>query len=163
MRPPALLAGACLALALCACNAEPPAATPIAAAAAPDDVRTDVAAPSPAGRYRMADTHQGTLTLVDEGAGYWRVSLHGGSAAGDGAAAAADCEIQARGTLRDGRIDAAVVPFDGELMSVSQADLDRQPATVTVALDGELADVATDFALCGIGAELSGRYRRNDN
>ncbi len=134
----------------------PPTSAPIAAldvaAATPD---------TPAGRYAKVGERTGMLTLDDTGSG-WRIALQGGGAAADGAAAAADCDLQAQGTLREGRIAASVVPFETERMSVTEADLAAQPARVLVTLDGDSAIVETDFALCGLGADLSGHYARSD-
>lgn len=108
----------------------------------------------------MAGARVGTLELGDAGDGDWTVRLQGGGAPADGAGIAADCEVHARGALEGDRIEANVVPFDSALMSVTTADLERQPATVTITLDDEAAVVETDFALCAMHADLNGRYLR---
>lgn len=141
--------------------AVPEPAAPVAVAASePAAPEAPEPAASPAGDYAMTGERIGTLELRETGDGLWAVRLQGGGAPADGAGVAADCEVQARGPLQDGRIAAEVVPFETALMSVTAADLERQPARVTVTLDGEAADVATDFALCALHADLDGRYTR---
>jgi hypothetical protein len=107
----------------------------------------------------MRDDRRADLTLTPTAAG-WRISLKGGSSSADGAGAAADCELEAEGPLRDQTIAAQVVPFEGTDLSVSAQDLAAHPAHVTVKLTPEGATVTTDFAGCGVGADLSGRYVR---
>lgn len=160
MHVSARLIGACLALALAACQAAPD--TPAvgdarAAGPAPRDFAPD--APSPAGRYTATGPAPTTLDLTTAPDGEWHIALRGG-AVPNGAATAADCELQARGPLSGGRIDAAVVPFEGELISVTEADLADAPARVAVVLDGDTATVETDYAGCGMGAGFDGAYRR---
>lgn len=128
-----------------AANAEP-------ASARPDPAR------SPAGRYVLSGARRGVLTLAQKD-GVWKVSLAGG-VADDGAATAADCQLEAEGPLKDGRIEARVVPFEAGNTAVSAADLAARPAGARITLDGEAAIVTTDFNGCGVGADLSGRYVR---
>lgn len=156
------LASVCLLLTVTACQAEAPA--PVSAPAATDPApaatppaTTPVA--SPAGRYEATSPAPGTLTLSDAGDGQWHVALRGG-AVPDGASTAADCELEARGPLAEGRISADVVPFEGTLMSLTEADVAREPATVSIVLDGDLATVTTDYAQCAMGADLAGTYTR---
>ena len=131
---------------------------PLLAACAQDGaaqpVQSDVA-----GTWTLEGPRTGTMTLARAG-DHWDVVIVAGGDPVDGAGVAADCEAHARGTLRDGRIDAAVVPFESDIMSVSAADLEASPARVSVEFDGDTARVRTDFAGCGIGAELGGIYRR---
>jgi hypothetical protein len=157
--PPRLFPLFALALALAGC--ERPAA---AVASPPPDAVAGSApekasAPSPAGTYAMQGDRRATLTLAPAGTG-WRVALKGGSSAADGAAAAADCEIQAEGPLNGQTIDAKVVPFEGVDLSVSAQDLAARPASVKVDVTPQGAIVSTDFQGCGVGANLSGRYAR---
>ncbi|GGL11096.1 hypothetical protein GCM10010983_05300 [Caulobacter rhizosphaerae] len=159
--PPRLFPLLVLALALAGC--ERPAA---AVASPPPDAAAGSAprqAPNakalPAGTYAMQGDRRATLTLApadDE----WRVSLKGGASAADGAAAAADCEIEAQGPLNGQTIEARVVPFEGTDLSVSAQDLAARPAGVKVHLGPQGAIVSTDFQGCGVGADLSGRYAR---
>ncbi|MGR4862151.1 hypothetical protein [Caulobacter sp. LARHSG274] len=109
----------------------------------------------------MRDGRRADLILAPNATG-WRVSLKGGASSADGAGAAADCELQAEGPLHGQTITANVVPFEGTDLSVSAQDLAARPAHVTVSLASASATVATDFAGCGVGANLSGRYVRAD-
>ncbi len=152
LAPPTLIA---LALAFAGC--ERPAAAvpplPMAAAGTADAEKT-----SAAGTYVMSGQRRGRLVLTSRGE-VWRISLSGGASA-DGAATAADCQLEAEGALKDGRIDARVVPFDGTNTTLTTADLAARPATAHVELKAETATVTTDFQGCGAGADLSGRYVR---
>ncbi|MEN5117988.1 hypothetical protein ABE488_11745 [Luteimonas sp. TWI662] len=163
-----LIGVTCLALALSACSqaAAPPDEGSSGAApsrgAAHDAGQPASEHPERAGRYVLRGAHAADLELAPAAAGaHWEVVLRGGGAAADGAAVAADCELHARGPLRDDRIDADVVPFEGELMSVTAEDLKRAPASVTVRFDGPSVVVQTDAALCGNGADFNGRYQRS--
>ncbi|KSB89756.1 hypothetical protein AS593_01650 [Caulobacter vibrioides] len=118
----------------------------------------DATTQGPAGRYVMGGQRRGVLTLTPNGE-TWRVSLSGGVLA-DGAATAADCELEAEGVLRNGRIEAKVVPFEGTNISLGAAELAARPAKAEVILNAEAAIVSTDFQGCGVGADLSGRYAR---
>lgn len=164
MRRSLRLAGACLVIAVAACQAAAPdpATTPttVEPMTSATPATTSVAsAASPAGRYEATSPAPATLALSDAGDGQWHIALRGG-AVPNGAATAADCELEARGPLADGRIAADVVPFEGTLNSLTEADLAREPATVTIVLNGDIATVETDYAQCAMGADLAGTYRR---
>lgn len=146
--PPTLIA---LALAVAGCERPAAADPPLPMAAAGT-------AQGPAGKYVMSGQRRGLLTLTPKG-DLWRVSLSGG-ALSDGAATAADCELEAEGPLKDGRIEARVVPFEGTNIDLTAADLAARPAKAQVTLNAETASVSTDFQGCGVGADLSGRYVR---
>lgn len=160
------LASVCLVLTVTACQAEAPAQSSAPAAMDPAPATAPAATPpattpvaSPAGRYEATSPAPGMLTLSDAGDGQWHVALRGG-AVPDGASTAADCELEARGPLAEGRITADVVPFEGTLMSLTEADVAREPATVSIVLNGDLATVTTDYAHCAMGADLAGTYTR---
>lgn len=150
--PPTLIA---LALAVAGCE-RPAAADPPLPMAAAGTAKTS--ARGPAGTYVMSGERRGQLILTPRGE-TWRISLSGG-APSDGAATAADCELEAEGALSNGRIEAKVVPFEGANISLSAADLAARPARAEVILNAEAAIVSTDFQGCGVGADLSGRYVR---
>ena len=159
--PSRLLPLFALALALAGCErpAAAVASPPPDAAAGSAPAQASDAVASPAGTYAMQGDRHATLTLAPAGDG-WHVSLKGGSSAADGAAAAADCEIEAKGPLNGRTIDAKVVPFEGADLSVTAQDLAARPAGVKVDVDPREALVSTDFQGCGVGADLSGRYVR---
>jgi hypothetical protein len=149
-----------LALALAGCERPAAAvASPPPDAAAGSALAKVSSVASPAGTYALQGDRRATLTLVPAPSG-WRVSLKGGSSAFDGAAAAADCEIEAEGPLNGETIDAKVVPFEGTNLSVSPQDLAAHPAGVKVDVDPRSAIVSTDFQGCGVGANVSGHYVR---
>lgn len=149
-----------LALVLAGCERPAAAVAPPSPAAA-GTAQAKAASPTPAGVYTLRGDRRAVLTLAPVAAG-WRVSLKGGSNPAGGAAAAADCEVEAEGPLRDQTITAKVVPFEGDNIAVSAQDLAARPARVTVGLTSGSAAVTTDFQGCGVGADLSGRYERAD-
>ena len=152
-----------LTLLLAACSEAPVGASPPFAktpAAPALDTSAAASEASPAGDYAMSGARVGTLELREADDGEWTIRLQGGGAPADGAGIAADCEVHARGSRLGDRIDAAVVPFDSALMSVTAADLERQPARMRVVLEADAAVVETDFALCAMHADLDGRYTR---
>ena len=148
-------------LALVSAGCERPAAVvdPPPSDAAAGSAPEKTTAASPAGTYAMQGDRRATLILAPAGSG-WSISLKGGSSATDGAAAAADCEIEAEGPLNGQTIDAKVVPFAGTNLSVSAQDLTARPAGVKVDIAPQGAIVSTDFQGCGVGAVLAGRYIR---
>lgn len=119
---------------------------------------------SGAALFERQDPAFATMTLSREGED-WRLSIR---AAGlpDGAATAADCEIVAIGTQdADDLITAHVVPFEGELVSLTEEDIGPDDLTIAVQIGPEGA-FATDHGaaakLCGMGSEISGFYQRVD-
>lgn len=117
------------------------------------------ATPAIAGAYRMEGARVGDLTL-EEAANGWRIRLRGGVPTDMGAATPADCELQAEGPLAGNQIDGAVVPFEGDINSITAQDLQGQTYTVTVRISGGTASVTTNYDGCGMGADLSGDYKR---
>lgn len=113
----------------------------------------------PAGIWQLEGARQGTLELARQG-GEWDVSVVAGGDPADGPGVAADCEVRARGPLREGRIEAPVVPFESDINSVSAADLEAEPAQVRVEFDGDVARVSSDYRGCGLGGGVHGTYRR---
>lgn len=165
MRGSTCLTGACLALLLAACQGASTAAPTQAATASAADAVAPAAHPAngvdpPAGRYSALGPAHATLEISEAADGHWQLALRGG-ALPDGGATAADCELQARGALETGRIDATVVPFEGLLMSVTEADLAAAPSRVTVTLDGARASVDADTGLCPMGTTFDGDYQRS--
>lgn len=120
---------------------------------------TPAATPAIAGAYRMEGPRLGDLTL-EEAADGWKIRLRGGVPTDMGAATPADCELQAQGPLIGDRIDGAVMPFEGDINSISAEDLQGHAYAVTVRISAGTARVATNYDGCGMGADLSGDYRR---
>ena len=117
------------------------------------------ATPAIAGAYRMEGARVGDLTLEEATSG-WKIRLRGGVPTDMGAATPADCELQAEGSLAGDQIDGAVVPFEGDINSITAQDLQGHTYAVTVRISGGTASVTTNYDGCGMGADLSGDYRR---
>lgn len=123
------------------------------------EVSSPVASPVIAGAYRMEGARIGDLTLEQAPSG-WKIHLRGGVPTDMGASTPADCELQAEGSLAGDQINGAVVPFEGDISSVTAQDLQGHAYVVTVRISGETASVTTDYDGCGMGADLNGDYRR---
>lgn len=114
---------------------------------------------TPVGPFTRTEPSNGELNLRREGDN-WRVFLVAGGIP-NGAATAADCELQAVGPRNGDRIEAKVVPFEGELGSISAEDLDGTTIPVTVTLSGNTATVDAQEAtvsLCPMNSDIGGRY-----
>jgi hypothetical protein len=107
---------------------------------------------------------QATMTLAEEGEA-WRVTFNAGGIP-NGAATAADCELEALGSQDlDGVISARVVPFDGELSSVSAADIAGDNSSIEVSVGPEgafVTDSGASARYCGLGSHIDGFYQRAD-
>jgi hypothetical protein len=112
-----------------------------------------------AGVYRMEGARVGRLTLAPVGDD-WSIRLLGGVPTDMGAATPADCELRAEGPMAEGRIDGAVVPFEGDVNSITAQDLEGRSYRVEVHVAGGIARVSTDYDGCGMGADLNGEYQR---
>ena len=102
------------------------------------------------------------MTLNREG-GVWRIALRAGGLP-NGAATAADCELQALGP-QDAQdvIAARVVPFEGELNTMTAADIGAGAPVIQVRVGPEGAFVQDSGAaarFCGMGSDVDGFYRR---
>ncbi|MFN6981236.1 MAG: hypothetical protein ACK4NU_04850 [Brevundimonas sp.] len=156
---------AVLVIGLAACG-QPAAADRQASESSTDIATTTPAAalvqaatPAIAGAYRMEGARVGDLTLEEVASG-WKIRLRGGVPTDMGAATPADCELQAEGPLVGDRIEGAVVPFEGYINSISAEDLQGHTYDVTVRISGGTASVTTNYDGCGMGADLSGDYKR---
>ena len=114
--------------------------------------------------FERTEPSLGTLTLTEEGEG-WRIALRVGGIP-NGAATAADCELEAVGPQdRDGVISARVVPFEGELNSIRAEDIRGDDPAIEVSVGPEGAFVTDNGAstrYCGFGSDIDGFYRRAD-
>lgn len=103
-----------------------------------------------------------TMTLTREGA-VWRVALRAGGVP-NGAATAADCELQVVGPQDSEDVIAArLIPFEGAINTIAAADIGADAPIVQVRVGPEGAfvddsDAAARF--CGMGADVNGFYRR---
>lgn len=114
--------------------------------------------------FERTEPALGTMTLTEEGEG-WRIALRVGGTPNE-AATAADCELEAVGPQdRDGVISARVVPFEGELNSISAEDIAGDDPAIEVSVGPEgafVTDNGTSTRYCGFGSDIDGFYRRAD-
>lgn len=114
--------------------------------------------------FERTEPSLGTMTLTEEGEG-WRIALRVGGIPNE-AATAADCELEAVGPQdRDGVISARVVPFEGELNTISAEDIRGDDTAIEVSVGPEGAFVTDNGAntrYCGFGSDINGFYRRAD-
>lgn len=102
------------------------------------------------------------MTLSRDGEA-WRVGFRAGGLP-NGAATAADCELQAVGP-QDGEdvITARIVPFEGDINTILATDIGADASVITVRVGPEGAFVSDDGAaarFCGLGSDIEGFYRR---
>ncbi|MEN5115665.1 hypothetical protein ABE453_16785 [Brevundimonas diminuta] len=156
-------------LGLTACSPSPDSAPNekpvVEASQAAPRVMTDTA---PAGvaaddaLFKRDEPADATMTLNRESAG-WRVAFRAGGVP-NGAATAADCELQAVGLQdREDVIAARVVPFEGELNVITAADIGADAPVIQVRMGPEGAFVQDGGAaarFCGMGSDIDGFYRR---
>ncbi|MBF0679765.1 MAG: hypothetical protein IR164_12605 [Devosia sp.] len=114
--------------------------------------------------FERNDPAFATLSLSREG-DVWRLAFR---AAGlpNGAATAADCEIVAHGAQdADDLITASVIPFEGELTSVTADDIGTEPLIIKIQMGPEgafITDAGAAARLCGMGSDIDGFYSRID-
>lgn len=117
---------------------------------------------NPAGTYARTEPNGGTLVISPEGKNMWRLSVIAGGIP-NGVATAADCELEAVGALLDGKIAAKLVPFEGEIGSMSEADIGDNPGTITATIKGDTVTLEEDNASskhCGLNSFLGGDYKK---
>ena len=102
----------------------------------------------------------GELRLSGLGA-RWTIKLDG-SSPDEAGATAGDCSLVAVGTLAAGDFQGAVVPFETDTQSVTQADLADRSHRVSalISKDRVVVSKADVFGICGLGADLTGEYRK---
>ena len=102
------------------------------------------------------------MALTRAGAA-WRIVFRAGGVP-NGAATAADCELQAVGPQdADGVIAARLVPFEGELNTITAADIGASAPVIQVRVGPEGVFVEGGGAaarFCGLGSDIDGFYRR---
>lgn len=112
--------------------------------------------------FKRDEPADATMTLNRESTG-WRVAFRAGGVP-NGAATAADCELQAVGLQdREDVIAARVVPFEGELNVITAADIGADAPVIQVRMGPEGAFVQDGGAaarFCGMGSDIDGFYRR---
>jgi hypothetical protein len=115
----------------------------------------------PEGRYVSAGSPAATLSIARDGDRYV-VTLSGGSPRDAGAAAPADCQVRAIGTLRDRILDATFVSVETQTMSYDEAQARREGRQLRLAVQPSAVEVtrADVDGYCGLGASFVGTYRR---
>jgi len=117
--------------------------------------KTDIA-----GKYERVKPSKSEMTVARDGA-EWKITLKGAGDPMPPGAAAADCEMEAVGTLKGDVLTANVVPFQGDDITVSADDLKNGAHVFVVKFDGRGAHVAgQDVSFCGSGSDLLGLYAR---
>ncbi|KKC39421.1 hypothetical protein WH87_04190 [Devosia epidermidihirudinis] len=112
--------------------------------------------------FERDDPSNATMTLTAEGEA-WRVVFRAGGIP-NGAATAADCELEAVGPQDlDGVIAAQLVPFEGELYTMTAADIGADAPVIQVAVGPEgvfVTDAGAADRFCGLGSDIEGFYLR---
>jgi hypothetical protein len=113
------------------------------------------------GLYRHEGPALATLEVRAEGGGY-EVSLEGGGTDAMGAAAPADCVIEARGTLEGAVLRAGFVAVETGIFSYSAAQAAAEGRALEIRFAPDAAEViaADTVGYCGWGADFTGVYRR---
>lgn len=144
--------------------AEAQSATPAAIEAAPPAPAqaTTAKAAAPDAVFERDKPAKATMSLTREGEN-WRVAFQAGGVP-NGGATAADCELQAVGPqdINDA-IAARVVPFEGDLNTVTASDIGATPLVIQVRVGPEgviVRDSGAAAKLCGLGSDIDGFYRR---
>ena len=117
----------------------------------------------PEAMFKRDKPASAAMALSREGGG-WRIALRAGGIP-NGAATAADCELQAVGP-QDAQdvIAARVVPFEGELNTMTAADIGANPPVIQVRVAPEgvfIQDKGAAARYCGMGSDINGFYRRS--
>lgn len=114
--------------------------------------------------FERAEPASALMTLSREGED-WRVAFRAGGVP-NGAATAADCELEAVGPQDvEDIITARVVPFEGELNAISAADIGSDAPIIQVRVGPEgvfVADGGAVARFCGLGSDIDGFYHRTD-
>ena len=112
------------------------------------------------GTFRRTSPSPATMMIAKRGAS-WRIALTGAGIP-RGANTAADCSLLAEGQLTNDQIQAKLVPFENDNMSIDADDLKQTPGVVVVKLTPTSAVVteATVDPFCGVGSLLTGTYQK---
>nr|WP_314260614.1 hypothetical protein [uncultured Devosia sp.] len=114
--------------------------------------------------FQRSEPAQATMTLTEEGDS-WRVRFLAGGLP-NGAATAADCELEAVGSQdNDGVISASLVPFEGDINALSAADIGDDAIVIEVNVGPEgafVTDAGASARHCGLGSSIDGFYQRAD-
>ncbi|WEK06636.1 MAG: hypothetical protein P0Y65_10460 [Candidatus Devosia phytovorans] len=114
--------------------------------------------------FERTEPAAAVMTLTEEGED-WRVTFRAGGIP-NGDATAADCELEAVGSQDlDDVIAASVVPFEGELYTITADDIGAEALVIEVRVGPEGAFVSDSGAaarFCGLGSDIDGFYQRTE-
>ncbi len=112
------------------------------------------------GVFNRSEPSAGVMTIARQG-DQWRITIRAGGVP-NGAATAADCELDAVGSFTEGRFTARLAPFESELGGLSAEDLGDDPPSIAVSLTSDGAIVSDDQhaagRYCAAGSDITGRY-----
>lgn len=113
------------------------------------------------GNYRLVGAANVVLQVAAEN-GEIGVRLEGGGPPSSGAAAPADCVVQAAGRLHGRLLNARFQPIDTDDFSYSAAQARAEKRQVIIAFAPGTAEVkqADTDGYCGLGIEFRGLYQR---
>lgn len=156
-------------LSLAACSPSPAESAPVEAVsegspaaprARPQETNASAAAPDAV--FERDEPAAATMTLDRQGE-VWRLTFRAGGVP-NGPATAADCELQAVGPQdAEDVIAARVVPFEGELNTISAVDIGVDAPVIEVRMGPEgviVQDSGAAARFCGMGSDIDGFYRR---
>lgn len=117
--------------------------------------------PAVAGRYTKADAEH-TILEVHAAEGGYSLRLIGGAPIGLAGASPADCYIEARGQLIDGRIRARFAPFQNDVFDFDAVSAEREARYVELSFLTGKAEVtrADIIGYCAPGSQFLGGYVR---
>jgi hypothetical protein len=113
-----------------------------------------------AGKYSRAKPSRSDLVITQDG-DQWKITLDGAGDPMPAGAAAADCHMEAKGSLKNGALLAKVIPFTGDENSVEAGDLQTGEHVFVVKFDALGAHITKeDVSFCGLGSDLLGLYKK---
>jgi hypothetical protein len=113
-----------------------------------------------AGKYSRAKPSHSNLVITEDG-DQWKITLDGAGDPRPAGAAAADCHMEAKGSLKNGVLSAKVIPFTGDANSVEAGDLQTGDHVFVVKFSASGARITKDdVSFCGEGSDLLGLYKK---
>ena len=114
------------------------------------------------GEYHSVGDHQSTM-IISQANEKIQIYLRGGGSKKDVSSVAGDCEVMAKGRLLNNRVEARLVPFEGEVSSLDTEDIEQMNSLIRVSFKEKFAIVEGSFAHCGVGNVLVGRYSAHES
>ena len=118
---------------------------------------------APEAEFTRASPSHAVMELTRQGDGQWRVAFSAGGVP-NGAATAADCELQAVGPQDHyDVISAKPTPFTSDQGGLTSADIGAEPPAIQVRVGPEgafVSDTGAAARYCAIGSDIDGFYKR---